>query len=87
MYIYYYIILLLAKPSVQRRILAILAMVPIYSITSWLSLVFPSTEVTLSTIRDCYEAYIIYTFMALLIAVSIIFHFFIFYSFILLNLT
>jgi hypothetical protein len=46
-------------------------MVPIYSITSWLSLVFPSSEPTLSTIRDCYEAYMIYTFMAFLIAVRL----------------
>jgi hypothetical protein len=57
------------KPSVQRRVLAILWMVPIYSITSWLSLVFPSAESVLSAIRDCYEAYVVYTFMALLIAI------------------
>ena len=29
------------KPDVQRRVMAVLWMVPIYSITSWLSLVFP----------------------------------------------
>lgn len=53
----------------QRRVLAILWMVPIYSITSWLSLVFSSAESVLSAFRDCYEAYVVYTFMALLIAI------------------
>ena len=49
--------------------MAVLWMVPIYSITSWLTLVFPKTEVYLSTLRDCYEAYAVYTFIALLIAI------------------
>ena len=44
-------------------------MVPIYGITSWLSLVVPSAERVLGALRDCYEAYAIYTFIALLIAV------------------
>jgi hypothetical protein len=57
------------KPSVQRRVLAILLMVPIYSITSWLSLVFPSMEPGLGAFRDCYEAYAIYTFVALLVEI------------------
>jgi hypothetical protein len=57
------------KPDVQRRIMAVLWMVPIYSITSWLSLVFPSAEHILSAIRDGYEAYVVYTFIALLIAI------------------
>ena len=29
------------KPDVQRRVMAVLWMVPIYSVTSWFSLVFP----------------------------------------------
>lgn len=57
------------KPDVQRRIMAVLWMVPIYSITSWLSLVFPHWEPLLGAIRDLYEAYAIYTFIALLIAI------------------
>eukprot|EP01041_Mallomonas_annulata_P010316 gene10316-21529_t len=59
----------MGKPSIQRRVLAILWMVPIYSITSWLSLVFPSVENFLGAFRDCYEAYAVYTFMAWLITV------------------
>lgn len=30
---------------------------------------FPSAEPVLAAIRDCYEAYVVYTFMALLIAI------------------
>lgn len=35
-------------------------MCPIYAVTSWFSLVFPSTEGYLAIIKDSYEAYIIY---------------------------
>ena len=59
----------MGRPIVQRRVLAILWMVPIYSVTSWLSLVFPRIENTVGAIRDCYEAYAVYTFIAFLIAV------------------
>ena len=56
-------------PSVQRKVLAILAMSPIYSTTSFLSLVFPSISEYLSILKDCYEAYVIYQFLSFLIAV------------------
>lgn len=59
----------MGKPTIQRRILAILWMAPIYGITSWMSLVFPGMENFLSAVRDCYEAYAVYTFMAWLVAV------------------
>ncbi len=58
-----------AKPQVQKRIMAVLWMVPIYGITSWLSLVLPGYEHIFGALRDCYEAYAIYTFIALLIAI------------------
>lgn len=57
------------RPEVQKRIMAILWMVPIYSITSWLSMMRPSWEPTLATARDCYEAYVVYTFVAMLVAI------------------
>lgn len=57
------------QPDVQRKILAILWMSPIYAVTSWFSLVFPSAEGYLAIIKDFYEAYIIYQFLAFLIAV------------------
>lgn len=57
------------QAEVQRKILAILWMSPLYGVTSWLSLVFTSAEGYLSIIRDCYEAYAIYTFLSFLISV------------------
>lgn len=57
------------QPSVQRRILAILWMSPIYGVTSWLSLVFPKFEGYLAIIKDFYEAYIIYCFLGFCISV------------------
>ena len=57
------------KPDVQRRVMAVLWMVPIYSVTSWFSLVLPRYDAGFSAIRDCYEAYAVYTFIALLIAI------------------
>lgn len=57
------------KPEVQRRIMAVLWMVPIYGITSWFSLVMQKFEAIFAALRDCYEAYVVYTFIALLIAI------------------
>lgn len=57
------------RPFIQRKILAILWMSPIYSITSWLSLVFSQYEGYLSIIKDFYEAYVIYQFLSFLIGV------------------
>jgi len=57
------------EPFVQRKILAILWMSPIYSTTSWLSLVWPNLEGYLAIIKDFYEAYVIYQFLAFCIAV------------------
>ena len=59
----------LNEPMIQRKIIAIMWMVPIYSISSWLGLVFLSIQTYLSLIKDIYEAYIIYTFLSFLIAV------------------
>lgn len=57
------------QPFVQRKILAILWMCPIYSVTSWLSLVMPNIEGYLAILKDMYEAYVIYQFLSFLIAV------------------
>ena len=57
------------EPSIQRKVLAILWMCPIYSVTSWLSLVFTEAEAYLGILKDFYEAYVIYTFLSFLIAV------------------
>ena len=57
------------QPDVQRKILAILWMVPIYAVTSWFSLVFHSAEGYLAILKDGYEAYVIYQFLSFCIAV------------------
>ena len=59
----------LHAPTVQRKILSILWMVPIYSITSFLGLVFVKLQVITSVFHELYEAYTIYQFLALMIAI------------------
>lgn len=57
------------EPVVQRKVIAILWMSPIYAITSFLSIVVTGIEGYMSIIKDFYEAYVIYTFLSYLIAV------------------
>jgi len=57
------------QPIVQRKIVAILWLSPIYAVTSFLSLVFPSADGYLAVIKDFYEAYAIFVFLSFLIAV------------------
>jgi hypothetical protein len=57
------------QPMVQRKIVAILWMSPIYAVTSFLSLLWPAAEGYLAILKDLYEAYVIYQFLAFLIAV------------------
>jgi hypothetical protein len=59
----------LHQPNIQRKILAILWMSPIYAITSWFSLVFHAAEGYLAILKDFYEAYVIYQFLSFCIAV------------------
>ncbi|ESO11429.1 hypothetical protein HELRODRAFT_91402 [Helobdella robusta] len=62
-HLYYY-----TCPNEQRWIVRVLLIVPIYAFDSWLSLLFFSHEefyVYLNTIRDCYEALVIYSFLSL----------------------
>jgi len=59
----------LNEPMIQRKIIAIMWMIPIYSISAWFGLIFVHAQTYLSLIKDFYEAYIIYTFLSFLIAV------------------
>ncbi|CAH0370129.1 unnamed protein product [Pelagomonas calceolata] len=59
----------LARPEVQRKILALLWMPPIYALCCWCSLLFPPYAPLLAVGRDAYEAYAIWVFVAFLIAV------------------
>ncbi|KAI6781108.1 Transmembrane protein-like protein [Emericellopsis cladophorae] len=55
------------KPLLQRYVVRILLMVPIYSIASWTSMVSLNAASFLDPVRDIYEAFTIYTFFQLLI--------------------
>ena len=60
-----------SKPDEQRHIIRVLWMVPIYSLNSWGALILGSDDVCrpgdtiyLDTVRECYEGYAIYNFVA-----------------------
>ncbi|KAF7544345.1 hypothetical protein G7Z17_g10025 [Cylindrodendrum hubeiense] len=55
------------KPLLQRYVVRILLMVPIYSIASWTSMISLKAAAFLDPVRDIYEAFTIYTFFQLLI--------------------
>ncbi|CAG7942278.1 unnamed protein product [Penicillium salamii] len=55
------------KPLLQRYVVRILLMVPIYAVSSWTSIVSLTAAQFLDPVRDIYEAFTIYTFFQLLI--------------------
>ena len=57
------------KPTVQRRIMPIMMMVPVYGITSWLSMIISALAPFLELVRDWFEAYAVYSFIGFLMAV------------------
>lgn len=57
------------SPVVQRKIMAVLWMTPIYSLSSWVSLVSTNAGPYLAVIREFYESYTVYTFLSFLISV------------------
>ncbi|XP_067316756.1 transmembrane protein 184A-like isoform X1 [Anolis sagrei] len=55
-------------PNEQRYIIRILFIVPIYAFDSWLSLLMIGSHqyyVYFDSVRDCYEAFVIYSFLSL----------------------
>ena len=58
------------RPEYQLYICRILGMVPVYSVSSWLSLMSPRNALYFDLVRDSYEAYTLYSFVALLINVA-----------------
>eukprot|EP00529_Nitzschia_sp_RCC80_P041416 CAMPEP_0113523286 /NCGR_PEP_ID=MMETSP0014_2-20120614/45629_1 /TAXON_ID=2857 /ORGANISM="Nitzschia sp." /LENGTH=527 /DNA_ID=CAMNT_0000421375 /DNA_START=1415 /DNA_END=2995 /DNA_ORIENTATION=- /assembly_acc=CAM_ASM_000159 len=54
-------------PTVQKYVVRILWMVPLYAVGSWLSLYFHHARIYIDTIRDLYEAYVIASFVYYLI--------------------
>eukprot|EP01103_Thecamoeba_quadrilineata_P010686 TRINITY_DN2373_c0_g2_i1.p1 TRINITY_DN2373_c0_g2~~TRINITY_DN2373_c0_g2_i1.p1 ORF type:complete len:507 (-),score=78.59 TRINITY_DN2373_c0_g2_i1:160-1680(-) len=57
------------EPDLQRQIIRIIFMIPVYAISSFLCLPFPAYADYINTFRDCYEAYVLWTFLSLLISV------------------
>ncbi|VEU38086.1 unnamed protein product [Pseudo-nitzschia multistriata] len=56
------------QPAIQRKILAILWMCPIYAVSSCLSLVIADYAGYFAILKDFYEAYIIYQFLSFCIS-------------------
>ncbi|XP_055376553.1 transmembrane protein 184C isoform X2 [Condylostylus longicornis] len=55
------------KPILQKHIIRILWMVPIYAMNAWIGLLFPNHSIYFDSFRECYEAYVIYNFMVYLL--------------------
>lgn len=56
------------QPHLQKYIIRIMWMVPIYALNAWFALRFKRAAIYLDTVRECYEAYVIYNFMAYLLS-------------------
>ena len=54
-------------PNQQRYIIRLLFTCPIYAVSSVLSLRFDEGAIYFETIRDCYESFIVYTFLVLIL--------------------
>jgi len=54
--------------SIQSKIVGIIWMVPIYSLNSFSSLLFPAASLYIDMLRDCYEAYVLYLFLSLMLS-------------------
>ena len=52
-----------SNPSLQRYVIRILWMVPIYGIESWFALRYTENAVYLQAFREFYEAYVIWSFL------------------------
>ncbi|QCD98366.1 Organic solute transporter subunit alpha/Transmembrane protein [Vigna unguiculata] len=56
------------EPTYQRFIVRIVFMVPVYALMSFLSLVLPESSIYFNSIREVYEAWVIYNFLSLCLA-------------------
>uniref|UniRef100_K3WXL2 Uncharacterized protein n=1 Tax=Globisporangium ultimum (strain ATCC 200006 / CBS 805.95 / DAOM BR144) TaxID=431595 RepID=K3WXL2_GLOUD len=57
-----------SRPQLQRYIVRILVIVPVYALGSLLSLIFVNQALYFDTFRDCYEAFVVYSFLALVLS-------------------
>ncbi|XP_038057942.1 transmembrane protein 184C-like [Patiria miniata] len=51
------------RPDLQKFIIRILWLVPIYELNSFFALRFPAAEIYLDTLRQLYQAYVIYNYL------------------------
>lgn len=56
-----------SRPSLQKHVIRILWMVPTYALNAWIGLVYPDFGIYFDCARECYEAYVIYNFLAYLL--------------------
>ncbi|KAL4588400.1 hypothetical protein LXL04_001285 [Taraxacum kok-saghyz] len=56
------------EPTYQRYIVRIIFMVPVYALMSFMSLVFSESSIYFNSIREVYEAWVIYNFLSLCLA-------------------
>jgi len=59
-----------SNPRIQVFIVRIILMIPIYTIDSYLSLLFKNFAIYFDLARDCYEAYVLYMFFRLLVELA-----------------
>ncbi|TVU39875.1 hypothetical protein EJB05_13318 [Eragrostis curvula] len=57
-----------AEPTQQRFIVRVILMVPVYAVMSFLSLVSPHNAIYFNSIREIYDAWVIYNFFSLCLA-------------------
>ncbi|KAK6912413.1 Organic solute transporter subunit alpha/Transmembrane protein 184 [Dillenia turbinata] len=56
------------EPTYQRFIVRIIFMVPVYALMSFLALILPDSAIYFNSIREVYEAWVIYNFLSLCLA-------------------
>ncbi|KAG8098833.1 hypothetical protein GUJ93_ZPchr0013g37015 [Zizania palustris] len=57
-----------AEPIYQRFIVRLIFMVPVYAVMSFLSLIIPDNAIYFNSIREIYDAWVIYNFFSLCLA-------------------
>nr|CAB3492616.1 unnamed protein product [Digitaria exilis] len=57
-----------AEPIYQRFIVRMIFMVPVYAVMSFLSLILPGNAIYFNSIREIYDAWVIYNFLSLCLA-------------------
>lgn len=67
MYFNLFILIDYTKPYLQKHVIRILWMVPIYAGDAWIGLLAPEYSIYCNSMRECYEAYVIYNFMKFLL--------------------